>query len=46
MKFFKLTTGIIVTLHQKDKFEKEGYLIKMIPAHEFLTPHTSPLPTG
>jgi hypothetical protein len=36
MMFFKLTEGIIVTLDQKDRFERDGHLIKLIPAHEYV----------
>lgn len=36
LKFFELTEGIIVTLNQKDVFEKDGLTVKLIPAHEFL----------
>lgn len=31
-----LQEGVIVTLNQSDTFEKEGKVIRMIPAHEFL----------
>jgi len=36
MKFFQINEGVIVTLSQKDVFEKDGYTVKLIPAHEFL----------
>jgi uncharacterized protein len=36
MKFFQMNEGTIVTLNQKDMFEKDGYTVKLIPAHEFL----------
>ena len=36
MKFFQINEGVIVTLNQKDVFEKDGYTVKLIPAHEFL----------
>ena len=36
MKFFQMKEGVIVTLNQKDVFEKDGYTVKLIPAHEFL----------
>lgn len=36
MKFFQINEGLIVTLNQKDVFEKGGYTVKLIPAHEFL----------
>lgn len=35
MKFFQMKEGVIVTLNQKDVFEKDGYTVKLIPAHEF-----------
>jgi hypothetical protein len=37
MKFFNKKEGIIVTFNQKDRFEKEGLSVMMIPAHEYLT---------
>ena len=36
MDEFNLTKGIIVTSNQKDDFVKEGRIIKMIPAYEYL----------
>jgi hypothetical protein len=36
MKFFQMNEGTIVTLNQKDVFEKDGYTVKLLPAHEFL----------
>jgi len=36
MQAFGLNQGVIVTLDQKDYFEKNGYVVKMIPAHEYL----------
>ena len=36
MTFFQINEGVIVTLNQKDVFEKDGYTVKLIPAHEFL----------
>lgn len=36
LSFFNLTRGKIVTLRQKDHFEKEGVIVEVIPAHEFL----------
>ncbi len=36
MKTFKLREGTIVTLNQKDHFEKDGFTIHLIPAHEYL----------
>jgi len=37
MKFFQKQAGAIVTLNQKDLFEKDGLIVKLIPAHEYLT---------
>lgn len=37
MNFFQMKEGMIVTLHQKDVIEKDGYLVKLVPAHEFLS---------
>lgn len=34
MKFFNKKEGIIVTLGQKDYFEKDGYSVRVIPAFE------------
>jgi uncharacterized protein len=36
LKFFKKEEGIIVTMNQSDKFEKDGYKVRVVPAHEFL----------
>lgn len=36
MKFFQKQTGAIVTLNQKDLFEKDGFIVRLIPAHEYL----------
>src|SRR5690606_12229747 len=36
MKFFNLTKGVIVTLDQKDKIEKEGCTIELVPAYEYV----------
>ena len=36
MKFFNLSEGVIITLGQKDRFEKEGYLVELVPAHEYM----------
>lgn len=36
MKFFNKKNGLIVTLNQKDKFEKEGLTVTLLPAHEYL----------
>lgn len=38
MKQLGLTEGTIVTLDQRDKFEKDGSVITMMPASEFITP--------
>lgn len=37
MKELKLTEGTIVTLEEKDRFEKDGLIVNIVPAHEFLT---------
>jgi len=37
LKFFKLSEGTIVTLDQTDLFEEDGFVIKLIPAHEYLS---------
>jgi len=37
MKFFQMKEGVIVTFDQKDEFEKDGFTVRLIPAHEFLT---------
>lgn len=36
MKAFKLSEGTIVTLEEKDRFEKDGLVVNVVPAHEFL----------
>lgn len=36
MRFFKLSEGVIITIEQKDRFEKEGYTIELVPAHEYM----------
>lgn len=36
MQNLNLNKGTIVTLNQSDQFEKEGKVINMIPAHQFL----------
>ena len=36
MAFLKLSEGIIVTFDQKDHFEKEEYLVRILPAYEFM----------
>jgi len=37
MKFFQMKEGVIVTFNQKDVFEKDGFIVRLIPAHEYLT---------
>ena len=37
MDFFELNEGIIVTFDQKEEFLLKDKIIKVIPAHEFLT---------
>lgn len=37
MKELKLKEGTIVTLEEKDRFEKDGLTVNVVPAHEFLT---------
>lgn len=36
LKFFEASIGIIVTLSQKDKIEKDGFTINVLPCHEWL----------
>jgi len=36
MEYFNLPEGRIVTLDQADEFEKNGKIVKVIPAHEFM----------
>lgn len=36
MDFFKLKTGTLVTLHQTDKFERDGKTINVVPAKNYL----------
>lgn len=36
MRFFNLSEGTIVTLEQRDSFEKEGHLVELVPAHEYM----------
>jgi uncharacterized protein len=36
MKDLGLKTGTIVTMNQRDDFERDGFSLRMIPAHEFL----------
>jgi uncharacterized protein len=37
LKFFNSAEGTIVTHNQKDVFEKEGKIIRLVPAHEYLS---------
>jgi uncharacterized protein len=37
MDYFKMPSGKIVTLNQKDKFNKDGKKIEVVPLNEFLT---------
>jgi predicted AAA+ superfamily ATPase len=37
MKEFKTNEGVIVTLNQKDRFEKDGITVRLIPVHEYLS---------
>ncbi len=37
MDFFELKEGMIVTFDQQDEFQLDYKVIKVIPAHEFLT---------
>lgn len=41
MNDLKISTGYIITKDQSDIFEKDGLIIKMIPAHEFLDDRTA-----
>ncbi|WP_316843799.1 ATP-binding protein [Pedobacter psychrodurus] len=36
LELFKIKEGILVTTSQKDQFEKNGKIIHVIPAHEYL----------
>ncbi len=36
LKYFKMESGTIVTLNQKETFHKDKLNIKMVPAHEYL----------
>lgn len=36
LRFFEVNQGIIVTMNQKDYFEKDGLIVDLIPAFEFL----------
>lgn len=34
---FNLTEGVIVTFDQKDRFEKDGMTVRLVPAYEYLS---------
>jgi len=36
LQFFKLNEGFMITLNQKDIFEKDGLTVHMVPAYEYL----------
>ncbi len=36
MDFFKLRQGTLVTMEQKDRFEKNGLIVNVIPAYQYL----------
>ena len=36
LEFFDIEQGTLVTMSQKDQFEKKGKIINVIPAHEYL----------
>ncbi len=36
MQFFDIKEGVIVTMEQKDEFDKDGFNIKFVPAYEFM----------
>lgn len=36
MQFFKLKQGAIVTLNQKDRIEKKGVIVDVIPCYEWI----------
>ena len=36
LDFFKLKSGIIITLNQKDTMIKDGKQIQLVPAHIFI----------
>jgi predicted AAA+ superfamily ATPase len=36
LEFFNVPEGKIISLHQKDHFEKEGRKVEVIPCHELL----------
>ena len=37
MDFFGVKTGVIVTFNQQDRFEKDGCIVQLIPAHRYLS---------
>ncbi|SMD15033.1 ATP-binding protein [Pedobacter nyackensis] len=39
LEFFDVQEGMLITIDQKDKFEKNGKIINVIPAHEFIVNH-------
>ena len=40
MDFFGVKTGVIVTFNQQDRFEKDGCVVQLIPAHRYLSGQT------
>lgn len=36
LEFFNIEEGTLVTVSQKDQFEKNGKVIHVVPAHEHL----------
>ena len=36
MKFFDHREGLIITMNQKDEFQKDGFTVKMLPVWEFM----------
>jgi predicted AAA+ superfamily ATPase len=36
MIFFDQKEGLIVTMNQKDEFQKDGYTVRMVPVWEFM----------
>lgn len=37
LRFFKMKRAFLVTMNQKDRFEKDGLIVEVFPLHEFLT---------
>jgi uncharacterized protein len=37
MAFFSMIEGVIVTLDQKDNYEKDGMIVRSVPAHEYMS---------